>query len=97
MSAGIPDVEIQPVNALLSNPVHSSLELVDTVSGDTLFTAALAEDVLDLDTTSDTWYRNHTYNGCVCMRGFFPRWSTGNERILFQLWERHVQQCISMP
>lgn len=65
VSAGIPDIEIQAVDALLSNPVDSSLELIDAGSGATVFSAALAEDVLDLDTTSDTWYRNHTYNGYV--------------------------------
>ncbi|CAM9683547.1 unnamed protein product [Ectocarpus sp. 12 AP-2014] len=62
-SFGIPSVEVQPVNALLSNPIQSSLELVDSNSGSVLFTASLSEDTLDLDTTSDTWLRNHTYNG----------------------------------
>ena len=62
-SFGIPGVEIQPVDALLSNPIESSLKLLDASNGSVLFTAALSEDVLDLDTTSDTWFRNHTYNG----------------------------------
>lgn len=77
--AGIPNVETQPVDVLLSNPVGSSLELIEVTgtsdelesgggtrgrsSGTVVFTAALAEDVLELDVTSDTWYRNHTYNG----------------------------------
>lgn len=65
VSAGIPRVEIQAVDALLSNPVRSSLDLLDTDTGATVFSAALSEDVLDLDTTSDSWYRNHTYNGYV--------------------------------
>lgn len=69
-SAGVPHVEIQPVDALLSNPISSSLQLVDTTTAAgsdsaVVFTAQLSEDVLDLDTTSDTWFRNHTYNGCV--------------------------------
>ena len=69
-SAGVPHVEIQPVDALLSNPISSSLQLVDTTasasdSAAVVFTAKLSEDVLDIDTTSDTWFRNHTYNGCV--------------------------------
>lgn len=73
-SAGVPHVEIQPVDALLSNPISSSLQLVDTTASDSgagstvVFTAKLSEDVLGLDTTSDTWYRNHTYNGCVRVR-----------------------------
>lgn len=60
---GIPLVEIQPVDALLSNPVQSSLEMLDPVSGEILFTAALSEDILEMDSTSDTWLRNHTFNG----------------------------------
>ena len=69
-SAGVPHVEIQPVDVLLSNPISSSLQLIDTTvsasdSAAVVFTATLSEDVLDLDTTSDTWYRNHTYSGCV--------------------------------
>ncbi|CAM9873000.1 unnamed protein product [Ascophyllum nodosum] len=62
-AAGIPLVEIQPVDALLSTPVESSLEMLDSISGETLFAASLSEDILDLDTTSDSWFRNHTYNG----------------------------------
>ena len=64
-AAGIPLVEIQPVDALLSTPVESSLEMLDSISGETLFAASLSEDILDLDTTSDSWFRNHTYNGYV--------------------------------
>lgn len=59
---GIPNVEIQAVDVLLSNPVDNALELIDVASGSVSFSAALAEDVLDEDPTSDTWYRNHTYN-----------------------------------
>lgn len=62
-SFGIPNAEIQPVDVLLSNPVKSSLQMLDASTGSVMFTASLAEDVLDLDSTSDTWYRNHTYNG----------------------------------
>lgn len=62
-SFGIPEVGIQPVDALLSNPVESSLQLLDASTGSVVFAASLAEDVLDMDKTSDTWYRNHTYNG----------------------------------
>lgn len=62
-SFGIPMVEIQPVEVLLSNPIESSLELLDASTGAVLFAASLAEDVLDLDKTSDTWFRNHTFNG----------------------------------
>lgn len=70
VSEGIPSVEIQPVDALLSAPVSSSLQLL-RVDGDpavgggveVVFDAALSEDVLDIDATSDTWYRNHTFNG----------------------------------
>lgn len=62
-SFGIPGVEIQPVDALLSNPIESSLQLLDASTGSVVFTASLSEDVLDMDTTSDTWYRNHTFNG----------------------------------
>lgn len=62
-SFGIPGVEIQPVDALLSNPRESSLQLLDASTGSVVFTASLSEDVLDMDTTSDTWYRNHTFNG----------------------------------
>lgn len=63
--AGIPSVEIQPVDALLSEPVSSSLELLNATSGSSLFVAALSEDILEEDSTSDTWYRNHTFNGYV--------------------------------
>lgn len=63
-SAGIPAVEIEPVQVLLSNPVGSSLSLVNADGGGAIFTAALSEDILQLDETSDTWFRNHTYNGC---------------------------------
>lgn len=81
LSEGIPSVEIQPVDALLSEPVSSSLQLLhvsdDADAGsdasvaaggsggtmDVVFDAALSEDILDLDSTSDTWYRNHTFNG----------------------------------
>lgn len=64
--AGIPDVETQAVDVLLSFPVSSSLDLLDSATGSSVFSAALSEDVLDIDDTSDTWYRNHTYNGCAC-------------------------------
>lgn len=67
VAEGIPSVEIQPVDVLLSNPISSALELIDvnSASGESnvVFKAALAEEVLETDTTSDTWYRNHTYNG----------------------------------
>eukprot|EP00752_Nemacystus_decipiens_P007436 g6646.t1 len=62
-SLGVPRVEIQPVDALLSNPIESSLQLLDASTGSVVFTASLSEDVLEIDTTSDTWYRNHTFNG----------------------------------
>ncbi|CAM9593134.1 unnamed protein product [Scytosiphon promiscuus] len=63
VSFGIPSVEVQPVEVLLSNPIESSLEMIDASSGTVVFTASLSEDVLDLDTTSDVWHRNHTFNG----------------------------------
>lgn len=65
VTVGIPHVEIQAVDALLSTPVESSLELLNLSTGSVMFSADLSEDILDEDATSDTWYRNHTYNGCV--------------------------------
>jgi N-acetylated-alpha-linked acidic dipeptidase len=53
------DTEFDAFKALVSYPVESQLKLVYPVE----YTAGLAEDVLDEDYTSDTWFRNHAFNG----------------------------------
>lgn len=46
---------------LLAYPVSRSLELTDR-AGRVLSAAALSEDIVPSDPTSDTWWRNHTFN-----------------------------------
>lgn len=53
---------LDPQKVLLTYPVSSSLELLD-VSGKMVAKASLAEDTLDSDPTTHTWWRNHTFNG----------------------------------
>lgn len=62
LDAGIKDVVIDPQKVLLAYPVERSLSLVDAV-GKEVWKAPLAEKVLNSDATSDTWWRNHTFNG----------------------------------
>jgi len=62
LEAGIIDVVIDPQKVLLAYPVNRSLSLVD-VDGKEIWKAPLAEQVLSSDATSDTWWRNHTFNG----------------------------------
>ncbi|CAM9175455.1 unnamed protein product [Choristocarpus tenellus] len=63
LAAGIPSVEIQPVDSFLNYPVDRALRLHDADTGKFLFEAPLAEAILEEDPTSDTWWRNHTFNG----------------------------------
>lgn len=63
ISAGIENAAIDPQRVLLTYPVERSLDLVDDKTGDVVCAAPLAEDVLPTDPTSDTWWRNHTFNG----------------------------------
>lgn len=95
ISFGIPDVDIQPVDALISSPVGSSLELLDADSGEVVFTAALSEDVVDIDATSDTWYRNHTFNGWV-RTGFYlyGRMFWGGEREAYPTYSMMAQLSV---
>jgi N-acetylated-alpha-linked acidic dipeptidase len=54
--AGLPTHIIQ-FNALISNPVSAKLTLLqDNIR------AKLAEEIVQQDHTSDTWYRNHSYH-----------------------------------
>lgn len=59
--AGIHDAQIDPQKVLLSYPINRSLELVDS-SGRVVQRTPLAEAILPSDPTSDTWWRNHTFN-----------------------------------
>ena len=59
--AGKPDVVVDPQKVLLSYPEDSFLELVNR-SGHVVAEASLAESILPSDPTSDTWWRNHTFN-----------------------------------
>ncbi|CAM9656111.1 unnamed protein product, partial [Discosporangium mesarthrocarpum] len=63
LAAGIPKAEIQPVDVLLSYPVDRSLRLKDKITGEVLFEAPLEEKIIAEDPTTDTWWRNHTFNG----------------------------------
>ena len=58
--AGI-SAELDPQKVLLTYPISSALQLVDG-TGRVVSAAKLAEDVLQTDNTSDTWWRNHTFN-----------------------------------
>lgn len=62
VEAGITDSVIDPQKVLLAYPVDRSFALVDE-SGKVVWKAPLAEEVLKSDPTSDTWWRNHTFNG----------------------------------
>ena len=56
------NASINAPRVLLNYPVERSLELV-AADGSVVCTAPLAEDILPSDPTSDTWWRNHTFNG----------------------------------
>ena len=56
LEAGIPHAQIDPQKVLLSYPVSRSLDLIDP-SGQVVASAALSEDVLPSDPTSNTWWR----------------------------------------
>ena len=58
--AGI-KAEIDPQRVLLAYPLNRSLELIDA-SGQPMTKLPLAEAILPSDPTSDTWWRNHTFN-----------------------------------
>ena len=60
--AGFTDAHIDPQRVLLSYPIDRSLDLVDEHGG-VLCSAPLSEAILPNDPTSDTWWRNHTFNG----------------------------------
>ena len=53
--------EIEPQKVLLTYPLNRSLDLVDG-QGRVLLRAPLSEAILPSDPTSDTWWRNHTFN-----------------------------------
>ena len=53
--------ELDPQKVLLTYPIRSALQLLDS-TGRVVSAAKLAEDVLQVDNTSDTWWRNHTFN-----------------------------------
>ena len=59
--AGIADAEIEPQTVLLTYPLNRSLDLVDG-DGKVVLRAPLSEAILPSDPTSDTWWRNHTFN-----------------------------------
>lgn len=61
IAAGLEAV-IDPQQVLLTYPVSRSLDLVDE-NGKIVASAPLAEDIIESDKTSDTWWRNHTFNG----------------------------------
>eukprot|EP00929_Paragymnodinium_shiwhaense_P124314 TRINITY_DN9950_c0_g2_i1.p1 TRINITY_DN9950_c0_g2~~TRINITY_DN9950_c0_g2_i1.p1 ORF type:complete len:732 (-),score=108.41 TRINITY_DN9950_c0_g2_i1:136-2331(-) len=62
LEAGIPEAEIDPQRSLLAYPVNRSLTLVDS-EGRVLSKASLSEELISSDRTTDTWWRNHTFNG----------------------------------
>jgi N-acetylated-alpha-linked acidic dipeptidase len=62
--AGLTDVSFWNLTVGLNYPTdRPSLTMVDSTSGEVVFTAALSEDILPEDSTSDTMWRNHTFNG----------------------------------
>ncbi|CAM9748772.1 unnamed protein product, partial [Phaeothamnion confervicola] len=63
VEAGIPSVDIHAPEVQLAYPVDRSLTLFDADTGAAVFKAPLSESVRDMDPTSDTWWRNHTFNG----------------------------------
>lgn len=60
--AGIKDAAVDPQEVLLAYPVERSLSLLDE-AGHPVVRAGLSEYILDKDSTSNTWWRNHTFNG----------------------------------
>eukprot|EP00301_Raphidiophrys_heterophryoidea_P002246 c11052_g1_i1.p1 GENE.c11052_g1_i1~~c11052_g1_i1.p1 ORF type:complete len:704 (+),score=173.11 c11052_g1_i1:37-2148(+) len=56
------DSEVVSVNVSLTYPVRRSLQLQDE-AGQVIYTASLSEDILAQDNTSDTIWRNLTFNG----------------------------------
>jgi len=62
IKAGIKDAVIDPQEVLLAYPVSRSLSLIDE-AGHPVVRAGLSEHIVDKDATSDTWWRNHTFNG----------------------------------
>ena len=61
LDAGLSDARLDPQRVLLSYPVDRSLSLLDS-TGATVHVAPLSEAVLPEDPTSDTWWRNNTFN-----------------------------------
>ena len=62
-AAGL-DAEIYALDVKLNYPsARPKVALIDGATNGTLWEAALAEDVLAFDATSDTPYRNHTFHG----------------------------------
>jgi N-acetylated-alpha-linked acidic dipeptidase len=62
---GADDAWVDPVDAFLSYPRRRPYLAVvcSKNESDVFFEAKLAEDILDSDSTSDTFNRNHTFNG----------------------------------
>mmetsp|Transcript_13115 Transcript_13115/g.29976 ORF Transcript_13115/g.29976 Transcript_13115/m.29976 type:complete len:722 (+) Transcript_13115:76-2241(+) len=58
--AGI-GASLDPQKVLLTYPLKNALELVDG-AGRVISAAKLSEDIMETDNTSDTWWRNHTFN-----------------------------------
>ena len=57
------DSKIETVEVMLNYPAEApSLAAVDPSTGAVLFSASLSEEVLPSDITSDTAWRNHTFN-----------------------------------
>ena len=65
LEAGLSDASLDPQRVLLSYPVDRSLSLLDSTTGAIVHSASLAEAVLPEDPTSDTWWRNMTFNACM--------------------------------
>lgn len=65
VSAGLVDVQFWNLTVGLNYPSdRPSLSLINPDEGGAVvFEAALSEDVLPEDSTSDTYWRNHTFNG----------------------------------
>ena len=61
IKAGISNAAIDPQRVLLTYPLNRSLDLVDE-HGKVLLRAPLSEAILPSDPTSDTWWRNHSFN-----------------------------------
>lgn len=68
------DANIMEVETLLSYPAdRAQLEIIDPPP--LKFTAALSEDLIESDPTSDDILRNHTYNGYEMLMTFCARMS----------------------